>query len=421
LRAGAHRKEFPMDMLAAVLIAALLASAALGVYLRLRQIATVDARRDHVPADFAPAVTLEEHHRAADYTIARTRLAIGDTLYQTVLSLLWLLVWLAPLYALIARVTEPGLTRSVAIVVAFAAISTVLDLPLALIETFRVDARFGFTRTSVGLFLLDRVKSLALEAALGVPLLYGLFALFVALPTTWWLLGFVGLLLVMVGMMVIYPTFIAPLFNKFAPLPEGELTTRLEALLAKCGFESKGLYVMDASRRSARGNAYFTGFGKAKRIVFFDTLLDKHTPDEVLSILAHELGHFKFGHVRQRLLLTAALLFLGFAALYWALSPAGLAASFGLPFDAGLALVLALIVKEPLTHLLSPPLSYFSRKAEFEADDFARAMVGREPMISALTRLTRDNLATLTPDDLYAAFYYSHPPAPVRIAHLRAA
>jgi STE24 endopeptidase len=195
----------------------------------------------------------------------------------------------------------------------------------------------------------------------------------------------------------------------------------MESLLAKCGFESKGLFVMDASRRSAHGNAYFTGFGKAKRIVFFDTLLEKHSIEEIESILAHELGHFKFGHVRQMILQAALFFFIGFAVLYWAFGDPAFASWFGLPFDPGVVLVALLLAREPVSHLLHPLLAWRSRKNEFEADDFARRIVGREPMIAALTRLTRDNLATLTPDPLYATFYFSHPPVPVRVAQLRAA
>jgi STE24 endopeptidase len=307
----------------------------------------------------------------------------------------------------------------VALVVAFVALAEALTLPLSLADTFWLEARFGFNRQSLAGFVGDWLKAGFLQLAIGVPLLYAMFAVLRAAPDYWWVYAFVGFMGFMVAMMAAYPTFIAPLFNKFSPLPQDGLRRRLEALLQKCGFESRGLYVMDASTRSARGNAYFTGFGKAKRIVLFDTLLAKHTPEEIESILAHELGHFKFGHVRQMLGLAAALAFVGFGALHWALGPQGLCAVFSLPHDPGLALVIALLAKEPVLHILSPLLSWRSRRAEFEADDFAKAMVGKEPIISALTRLTRDNLATLTPDRLYALFYYSHPPVSLRVAHLR--
>jgi len=408
-----------MTPLSMMICAAIVVSTALGVYLRLRQMATVTCNRDATPRDFAEEVTLEEHRRAADYTLARTRFSIFETVYDGILSLLWLLFWLAPLYNIIAQVTAPGLNRSVALFVAFVALAELLAMPLSLADTFWLEARFGFNRQSLASFLADWLKAGALQLAIGAPLLYAMFALLRAAPDYWWLCAFVGFMAFIVAMMAVYPTFIAPLFNKFSPLPEDDLRRRLEALLQKCGFESRGLYVMDASTRSARGNAYFTGFGKAKRIVLFDTLLAKHTPEEIESILAHELGHFKFGHIRQMLAMAAGLAFVGFAALHWALGPQGLSVVFSLPADPGLALIIAVLAKDPLLHILSPLLAWRSRRAEFEADDFAKRMVGKEPMIAALTRLTRDNLATLTPDRLYALFYYSHPPVPVRVAHLR--
>ena len=408
-----------MTPLAMMICAAIVVSTALGVYLRLRQMASVTRNRNATPRDFAKDVTLEEHRRAADYTLARTRFSIFETVYDGILSLLWLLFWLAPLYNIIAQVTAPGLNRSVALFVAFVALAELLAMPLSLADTFWLEARFGFNRQSLASFLADWLKAGALQLAIGAPLLYAMFALLQAAPDYWWLCAFVGFMAFIVAMMAVYPTFIAPLFNKFSPLPEDDLRRRLEALLQKCGFESRGLYVMDASTRSARGNAYFTGFGKAKRIVLFDTLLAKHTPEEIESILAHELGHFKFGHIRQMLAMAAGLAFVGFAALHWALGPQGLSVVFSLPADPGLALIIAVLAKDPLMHILSPLMAWRSRRAEFEADDFAKRMVGKEPMIAALTRLTRDNLATLTPDRLYALFYYSHPPVPVRVAHLR--
>lgn len=410
-----------MSPLAVMICAAVALSAALGVYLRLRQIAVVTRRREATPTDFAGTVTLEEHHYAADYTVASARLSIIETIYDGAVSLIWLISGIAPLYAAIARVFDPGLNRSVAFVAVFSILSAALSLPCALARTFWLEARFGFNRQSLAAFLADWVKSGALELIVGAPLLYAMFALRDAFPGFWWIFAFTGFMIFCVIMMAVYPTFIAPLFNKFAPLPDDALRRRLEALLQKCGFSARGLYVMDASIRSSRGNAYFTGFGRAKRIVLFDTLLAKHTPEEIESILAHELGHFQYGHVRQMLALTAGVAFVAFAALHWALGPQGLSVAFGLPAEPGLSLVIALLAQEPIMHILSPLFAWRSRRAEFEADDFAKRMVGEAPMISALTRLTRDNLATLTPDRLYAAFYYSHPPVPLRVAHLRGA
>ncbi len=410
-----------MTNLAAVICVSIILSAALGVYLRLRQIDWVARNRLTVPADFFRAVTLEEHRCAADYNVAKTRLSIVATIYDGATSLLWLLVWLSPLYWAVGSFIEPGLTRSVALVLAFGFLSAVLQLPLDLGETFWLEARFGFNRQTFGGFFADWLKGGALEFAVATPLLYAAFALLREAPDRWWLYAYVGFMVFILAITAIYPTFIAPLFNKFSPLPNEAMRERLETLLKKCGFESRGLFVMDASRRSSRGNAYFTGFGKAKRIVFYDTLLARHTPEEIESILAHELGHFKLGHVRQMLVLSAAIAFVGFAALRWALGDTGLTFVFGLPNEPGLALIAALLAKDPVIHILSPLLSWRSRRAEFEADDFAKSMVGEEPMISALTRLTRDNLATLTPDRIYALFYYSHPPVPLRVAHLRGA
>ncbi|PPD44183.1 MAG: peptidase M48 [Methylocystis sp.] len=410
-----------MSAMGVLICIAIAVSAALGVYLRKRQTDNVAANRDVVPADFARDVTLEDHRRAADYTIARTRFAMAETLYDALLSILWLAVLMAPLYALVSRYFEPGMTRSVAFVLAVGFIGHVMELPFSLANAFWLEERFGFNRLTLKMFFLDEAKGVALGLALGLPLLYGMFWLLGALPDTWWLFAFVAFMGLTIAMTVIYPTFIAPLFNKFTPMEEGSTRARMEALLQKCGFESRGLYVMDASRRSAHGNAYFTGFGKAKRIVFFDTLLEKHSLEEIESILAHELGHFKYGHVRQMILMAAVIAFIGFAVLYWAFGDATFAGWFGLPNDPGVVFVALLFAKEPLSHVLTPLMAWHSRKNEFEADDFARRIVGKEPMISALTRLTRDNLATLTPDPLYAQFYFSHPPVPVRVAQLRAA
>lgn len=400
---------------------AIAVSAALGVYLRKRQIDAVVARRNGVPVDFAQQVTLDEHRRAADYTIAKMRFSIAQTVYDALLSILWLAFWLAPAYALVASVTAPGLTRSVVYVVAVITIAHMLDLPFAAAKAFRLEERFGFNRLTPATFVVDEVKSAALQLAIGVPVLFAMFALLRAWPDAWWIVAYVGFMALMIALTVIYPTLIAPLFNTFTPMAEGTTRSRMEALLAKCGFESKGLFVMDASKRSTHGNAYFSGFGKAKRIVFFDTLLEKHSLEEIESILAHELGHFKFGHVRQMILQAAAIAFVGFAALHWAFASPTFAGWFSLPSDPGVVLIALLLAKEPIAHVLTPVLALRSRRAEFEADDFARRIVGKEPMILALTRLTRDNLATLTPDPLYSSFYFTHPPVPVRVAHLRAA
>lgn len=410
-----------MTPVVALIFAAVVLSGLLDLYLERRQAAAVAAHKDRVPAEFADQVSPEVHRKAADYTLARIRVSMIETVFDTILAMAWLALLLGPVYAVVANLTAPGLTRSTLFVIAVAAIGYVFNLPFALFRTFRLEANFGFNRTTPAIFALDQVKGAALQLALAVPLLYGLFALLRSLPETWWLFGWAALMTVMIAMLVIYPTFIAPLFNKFTPMADGPMKAGIEALLGKCGFESNGLFVIDASKRSSHGNAYFSGFGKAKRIVFFDTLLEKHSQDEILAVLAHELGHYKYGHVLQRIAESAVLTFVGFFILHWAFAAGGLAKQFGLPDDPGLVLMIVIIAIGPVSQLIAPVTNYLSRRAEFQADGFAKSMVGSGPMISALTKLSRDNLSTLTPDWLYALFTYSHPPVPERIAHLKGA
>jgi STE24 endopeptidase len=407
-----------MDPIVTVICAAIVLSGLLGIYLERRQANSAVSNREIVPAPFVGQVDLKEHERAADYTVARSQLAVGDTVCDTLIALCWLGLWLRPLYAFLARHIEPGVNLSVALMLSVLLITHLLRLPISLLHTFGLETKFGFNRITLGMFAADFVKGALIHAIVTVPLLYGLFWVLGALPNYWWALAWLGSMIVMIGAVVVYPTFIAPLFNTFTPMTDEPMKTRMEAVLAKCGFESNGLFVMDASKRSSHGNAYFSGFGKAKRIVFFDTLLKQHTIEEIESVLAHELGHFKLGHIRQRLMLMALFTLLGFLALHWALGSNGLASRFNLPNDPGLVLVIVLVAGEPILHLLSPLMNMVSRRAEFQADDFAKSMVGKEPMIRALTKLSRDNLSTLTPDWLYALFYYSHPPVPVRVAKL---
>jgi STE24 endopeptidase len=409
-----------MEHVATAAYLAILLSAALGLYLKARQGRAALAHLDAPPAEFSGSVTLDEHRRAADYTVARMKLSGVETLLDAALAIAWLAFWLGPLYALLSQIFAPGLTLSVAVVMAVAFVDHLLHLPVSIAETFGLEARFGFNRETPMTALLDELKGAALWLLFAVPLFYGLFFALAVSPDYWWVFGFIGAVAFMLSMMVLYPAVIAPMFNRFTPLDDAPLKARMEALLERCGFRSDGLFVMDASTRSTHGNAYFSGLGKAKRIVFFDTLLRKHTPDEVLAILAHELGHCRFGHVQQRLAQAVVFLFIGFLALHLSFSH-GLAAAFGLPDDPGVVLVVVMTVGAPILHFLSPLTNFLSRRAEFEADDFARSIYGREPMVSALTKLTRDNLTTLTPDRLYAMFYYTHPPAPLRIAALNEA
>lgn len=408
-------------MFTLLFIAFLLADVALRLWLATRQIRYVQARRGEVPAEFAAKIGLYSHQRAADYTVARMQLSILERVVDAaVLVGLTLLGGLQYLNVALGHAIGGDMWRQLALIGCVLAILGLVSLPFSLWRRFRLEARFGFNRMTPGMFVLDALKGIALQLALGIPLLYGFFAVERAIPGIWWLVSWAGFMIIMLAMIVIYPTFIAPLFNKFTPMPDTPLKAQIEALLQKCGFESKGLFVMDASKRSTHGNAYFSGLGKAKRIVFFDTLLQKHDEPEILSILAHELGHFKFGHIKEKLIESAVLTFIVFAVLAWAFA-GGLAHAFALPDDPGLVLVIVMFAMGPFAQLLSPLTNFLSRRAEFQADGFAKGMFGPGPMISALTKLSRDNLSTLTPDRLYALFYYSHPPVPERIAHLESA
>ncbi len=409
-----------MSLIAYAILAAIVLSGALELYLERRQAAFVAAHQAGVPAPFREVVTLEEHQRAAGYTLANIRIRAVQTIVDTIIAVLWLAIFLRPLYALIAELIPQGLSRSVALIVVVGAVGVLLNAPFATARTFWLEAKFGFNRTTPALYILDRLKGLVLQFLFAVPLLYGLFYLLSAMPRLWWLLGWAASVAIAIALSIVFPTWIAPMFNKFEPLPEGPRKAQIEALLAKCGFESKGLYVMDASKRSSHGNAYFSGFGRGKQIVFFDTLFEKHTDEEILSILAHELGHFKLGHIRQRLAQSAIFMLAIFASLGWAFSAGGLAQQFGLPEDPGVILMIVLTAMGPILQLAAPLTNFLSRRAEFQADNFAKTMVGKDAMVSALTRLSRDNLSTLTPDRLYALFHYSHPPVPARVAALKA-
>jgi STE24 endopeptidase len=302
--------------------------------------------------------------------------------------------------------------------VAVGAVSWVLGLPFAVLRTFGVEQRFGFNRMRPGGFVLDQLKGAALSLFLGVPLLCAVLWL-MRQPGPWWLWTWLGLVGLMLAMMEIYPRWIAPMFNRFTPL-QGPLRARIEGLLYRCGFEASGLYVMDASRRSAHGNAYFTGLGRSKRIVLFDTLVAGNTEAELEAVLAHELGHFKLNHIVIGLLRTALVLFLGCFAVGVLCKQPWLLPAFGIVHqDDALALIVCVLTLQMAGPVLGIAGNWISRRHEYQADDFARDMVGAEPMISALVRLARDNASTLTPDPLYALVNFSHPPVPLRVRHLR--
>ncbi len=404
-------------------LAALAAATLARLWLAQRQVRHVRAHRASVPAEFAEAIALAAHQKAADYTVAKARLGMLDVLLGAVilvaLTLGGALQWMSAQWG--AWFAPGGLAHGTALIAGAVVLLSTLELPVSLYRTFVIEARFGFNRMSLALFLADLAKSALLGAALGLPLLVLVLWLMGRMGEAWWLyvwLAWIGFNLLV---LMIYPTFIAPLFNKFSPLEDPALAGRIERLLARCGFTSNGLYVMDGSRRSAHGNAYFTGFGAAKRIVFFDTLLARLAPGEVEAVLAHELGHYRRHHVWKRI----ALLFALSLGLLWVLGQlldepwfyAGLNA--GAPGDA-MGLLLFVLVVPVFTFFLQPLTSLYSRRHEFEADAYAAAHASAAELVRALVKLYQDNAATLTPDPLHSAFYDSHPPAARRIARLQA-
>jgi len=402
-------------------VIAVLAGAAIEWWLSQRQATAVARHRGTVPAPFAASISAQEHAKAADYTVAKVRLARTGLVIDTALTLaLTVGGGLAAIDALWrhTRLAEPWL--GLAVIGTAALVIRLVSLPLSLWRTFVLEARFGFNRMTVGLYLTDLARNLALTIAIGGPLLVATLLLMERAGRWWWLWAWGLWLLVMLLMAWAWPAFIAPLFNRFSPLTDQALKARIEALLARCGFTSRGVFVVDSSRRSSHGNAYFTGIGRHKRIVFFDTLLDTLTGAEVEAVLAHELGHFRLKHVRQRLLVSVTAVFLGLALLGWLATQAGFYRALGVPTPSTHAALLLFVLAVPaFTFFLTPLSSAWSRRHEFEADAFATAHASAAELASALVKLHRDNASTLTPDPWYAAFYYSHPPALTRIRKLR--
>ncbi|WP_422015799.1 M48 family metallopeptidase [Roseateles sp.] len=409
---------------------ALAASTFIQFWLSSRQVRHVAAHRCQVPAAFAGSVTLAAHQKAADYTVARSRLGLLALAFNAAVLLGWTL--LGGLSALNGWVLEAsqalpadwqGMGYQLGLVAVFVLIGSLLDLPWDLWSTFRIEQAFGFNRTTLKLYVADALKGLLVGALLGLPILALILWLMGAAGPRWWLWAWGAWMAFNLAVMVIYPTVIAPLFNKFEPLADTLLKERVERLMARCGFASKGLFVMDGSRRSAHGNAYFSGFGPAKRVVFFDTLLAKLNGSEVEAVLAHELGHFKHRHITKRIVLMFALSLAGFALLGWlAQQPAfylglGVQPNLDAPNDA-LALLLFMLAGPVFGFFVTPLASHFSRRDEFQADAYARAKSSGADLSSALLKLHEDNAGTLTPDPVYARFYYSHPPAAERLAAL---
>ncbi|WJW76324.1 M48 family metallopeptidase [Thiohalobacter sp. IOR34] len=410
-----------MNIVTEIFLALLAGATALQLWLQQRQISHVRRHRDQVPPAFAAAIPLEAHRKAADYTLAKTRLGQLETLYETGLLLLWTLGggldWLDGLW----RTLGWGpLATGVAVLLSAFLLMALLELPFSLWHTFVLEQRFGFNRTTPRTFLGDLLKQALLMLLLGAPLLALVLWLMQAAGAAWWLyvwLVWMGFTLLMLWA---YPAFIAPLFNKFTPLDDERLRSRIEALLARCGFTSRGIFVMDGSRRSGHGNAYFTGLGRNKRIVFFDTLLDSLSPEEVEAVLAHELGHFRRHHVRKRMIAMALLSLAGLATLGWLIEQPAFFHGLGISQPSTyMGLLLFLMLSPLLGVFLQPLMSRLSRRHEYEADDYAAHHASARDLIQALVKLYRENASTLTPDPLYSAFHDSHPPAPLRVAHLQ--
>jgi STE24 endopeptidase len=400
--------------------AAVAASVGIELWLSQRQVQTVQAHRTGVPAAFASSFSLEQHHKAADYTIARVRLQRIHTLLGALLTLaLTVGGGIALIDALWRHTAWPQPWLGLAVIATVTLVFTAVNLPLSVWRTFRLEARFGFNRTTPLLFLADLGKSLLLTVLLGGPLV--LLILFVMQHGgRWWWAWFWGVWLAVSLLMTwAWPAFIAPLFNRFSPLSNDSLRVRLEALLARCGFSSSGVFVVDGSRRSSHGNAYFTGLGRHKRIVFFDTLLQQLEGAEIEAVLAHELGHFRLGHIRQRLIVSAGVALAGLAAFGWLTARPEFYRTFGVPMaSAQAALLLLALVGPVLLFFISPLSALWSRRHEFSADRFAATHASASELATALAKLYRDNANTLTPDPWYVAFYYSHPPALERIRRL---
>ena len=413
-------------MLTILFVIFLLASVALRLWLASRQIRHVLAHRDQVPGEFASRIGLESHQRAADYTTARVRLGMFEGVFDAaVVVALTLLGGLQAIDTFIATLTTHDLFRQVLLLVAVGLLTGLIGLPFSIYRQFWLEARFGFNRMTPGLFAMDLAKGLLVGALLGLPLVAAVLWLMASAGNLWWLWAW-GLWAVFnVLVMLIFPTWIAPLFNKFTPLADAALANDIHALARRCDFSLKGLFVMDGSKRSAHGNAYFTGFGRSRRIVFFDTLIARLTPAEIIAVLAHELGHYKHKHIVKRLVISFITALVFFAILGWLAQQSWFYTDLGvMPRMDGrndaIALILFFIIVPVFTFVLTPLMSWFSRRDEFEADRFAVSQSAPEQLVSALVKLVDDNAATLTPDPIHSAFYDSHPPAAIRIRHLLA-
>ena len=413
-----------------VFAAALVMGLLVRFYLATRQIRHVAQNRNAVPAAFADTISLASHQKAADYTITKSRFGLIEMAYGAVLLLGWTL--LGGIDALNQTINQMGLANygnlvpQLALLAAFAIVSGMLDLPFTLYSTFKIEERFGFNKMTFKLWLADMLKGMVIGALIGLPIVALILWLMSSAGSLWWLWAWSAWMAFNLLILVLYPTVVAPLFNKFKPLDDETLKARVTALMQRCGFAAKGLFVMDGSKRSAHANAYFTGFGAAKRVVFYDTLLKALSPAEVDAVLAHELGHFKHKHIIKRIIGMFAMSLVGFALLGWLSAQVWFYTGLGITpnLNGGndaLALLLFMLVVPLFSFFISPIFAQFSRKHEFEADAYAVAQTDGKDLQSALLKLYQDNASTLTPDPVFVKFYYSHPPASERLARMNPA
>lgn len=401
----------------------LAASYILQFWLSRRHIQHILAHRAEVPNAFADKISLEAHQKAADYTITRSKFGLLELTLTTILLAVWTLGGgLQLLDDLIRSLGHSPIITGVAVIMGLSIISGIIDIPFSLYKTFVIEEKFGFNRLTFKMFFTDMLKQTTVMIIIGLPFLSFVLWLMNDASPYWWLYVWGSWFGFSMLMMWLYPAFIAPIFNKFTPLEEPELKNKISNLLQRCGFTSNGVFIMDGSKRSSHGNAYFTGFGNNKRIVFFDTLLNSLEHDEIEAVLAHELGHFKRNHIKKRILSMALMSLAGLALLAWLIDQSFIYEGLGVTQPSFyMALILFMLVTPVISIFLNPLFSLMSRKHEFEADEFAAQNTDANNLITALVKLYEENSNTLTPDPLYSAFYDSHPPAPVRIAHLASA
>lgn len=409
-----------MQQFTTIFLIALTLHVALQLWLSGRQVAHVRAHRDAVPSAFSASVSAAEHARAADYTAARQRLAMIESVADAI-AVVALTVGggTEAVARAVGGIGLTGIPAQTVLVLGVLACLGLVGLPFSAYRTFAIEQRFGFNRTTLGLYVADLAKGLLLGALIGGAIVGTVVTLMTRLGDEWWIAGWLAWTAFTLLLTWAWPRFLAPIFNRFSPLEDERMRARIEALLERCGFRSSGLFVMDGSRRSSHGNAYFTGLGRHKRIVFFDTLLTTLAPEEVESVLAHELGHFRLRHVPQRLFVSLVASLIGFALLGWLSSETWFYTALGVATPGpGAALVLFMLAAPAFTWLLAPLGAAWSRHHEFEADAYAARHASAEALSSALTKLYRDNASTLTPDPVHSAFHDSHPPPAVRIERL---